>query len=603
MSDTNPQNNPPRKIIRRIVDGPQINAEQRVNRLSTFDARHAVAAASEIQERENEAMTAHALESVETREDRAVVNFDDDQLAAINLMETSQYAIIGGYAGTGKTTTMSKALEKIQFTARQIDFAGYRTFGKATGAMRPAIGLWTFSNVAARNLAAKLPKEWGEHCMSIHSGLAYAPINEHDDYAGGDGNGRFEPRYNESTPLPLDIIIIDEAGIVPKDLWDNIMRACLPTTRIYFLGDLAQLPAMTGASPMPFAFAKWPFKILEKVYRQKEGGTLLENITRIRRGMPAVHDPKWFRCDAHDKEMLPSAPSQAARHVAAYVNSMYKLGIWDPAQDVIITPLNEGPLGKDNFNSAFRYVFNPERKDPTGKSLNPPIIIRCANAVMSFQVGDKIMATSSGGRLATERRFVNGSIGTVTRIEPNPDYKGDTAGLGERSTIEMGEAEDAALMEDDFDMKSMENAAHQSVEAALLETDDEEMARRQASHIVTVVEQATGEEFRLVRSAEIESLRHAYAVTAHKFQGSQARNVLVIVHDSMPFGHKREWLYTACSRAQKRVFLLHTPKALAKSIEKQQLVGRNPLEKMAALQQSYESRKWAIPQLPSARQI
>jgi ATP-dependent exoDNAse (exonuclease V) alpha subunit len=121
--------------------------------------------------------------------------------------------------------------------------------------------------------------------------------------------------------------------------------------------------------------------------------------------------------------------------------------------------------------------------------------------------------------------------------------------------------------------------------------------------VVTVVEAATGEEYILTRSAEIASLHHAYAATCHKFQGSQARNVMVICHRNMPFGLNREWLYTACSRAKERVFLLHEKPALSKSIEKQLILGRNPKEKAEYLVKLYANRQFAIPRLPDARRL
>lgn len=608
MSDTPETPKTPSRMfanpVRRVASGT-FNPARRTDRLSFLDKRSATKAAEAIQDRESHAYEASALEDLTTRNDREEVVLDEAQQNAVSMMLENQYAIIGGYAGTGKTTLMAQALEQLRHQTSQIDFTSYRTFGKATGEMRPSIGLFCFANVAARNLASKLPEEWAPHCMSIHSGLAFAPISEHEDIDPTARNaGRFEPRYTETNPLPLDIVIIDEAGIVNKEVWDYLIAACQPTTRIYFLGDLAQLTPTGGTSPMPFAIKHWPHVILDTIYRQKEGGALLENITRVRRGLPPNHDAKFFRCG--EKEILPSAPSQAQRYVTGYLNSLYKLNLWDPAQDVLITPTNEGTLGKDTWNTLFRYQFNPERLDDNGVSMNPLVLIRCGLDVLNFQVGDKVMATTNGNKLATERRFVNGSIGTIVRIEPNDAYAGDMDGLGERSLLEMSEVEDRdnATAADMYNFS--EDAMNEVAGSADFHNDlvdDEDLARRQTSHIITVVEQATGEEFRLSRTAEVTSLRHAYAVTCHKFQGSQARNVLVLCHDSMTFGQHREWLYTACSRAKERVFLLHTPKALEKAIARQDLVGRNPVEKMEFLLERYAARKWAIPKLPAARRL
>lgn len=594
--------NTPRPVMRRIINQAAMSA--RPDRLSVIDKRHLNASVAAIEARENAALQIHVAQVAATRNDRADVVLDALQRQACDMVLQNQFAVIGGYAGSGKTTTVKYVLDDVAAQVSQIDWLNYRSVGKEYGTERaPAIGLLCFANVAARNLASKLPEKWAAHCMSIHAALAFAPVEVEVGY-NGEVSQRFEPRYHSANKLPLDAIFIDEAGMVPRELWHMLLAAIQPHCRIYFLGDLAQLPAMTGASPMPFAVVKWPSVILDTIYRQKDGSALLENLTNIRRGIMPTHDAQTFRCG--EKELLPSAPSQAKAHIAAYIATLYKMGVWDPAQDIIITGENEAALGQKTWNTAFRYAFNPEKRDENGVHLNPPILMRTALGVINLAVGDKVMATDSGGRTATERRFVNGSIGTIIRIEPNPDYKGDMTGLGAVECIDATAGEDRAQAMFEFVDNAMADAEAMADEVAGLSTQqetDEDTKRRQASHIVTVLEQATGEEYVLTRSAEIASLTHAYAATCHKFQGSQARNVLVICHRNMSSALTREWLYTACSRAQKRCFLLHEPAALEKAVSKQQIIGRNPREKAEHLLSIYANRQFAVPKLPEPRTL
>ena len=54
-----------------------------------------------------------------------------------------------------------------------------------------------------------------------------------------------------------------------------------------------------------------------------------------------------------------------------------------------------------------------------------------------------------------------------------------------------------------------------------------------------------------------EQFTYGYAITCHKSQGSEWDNVLVI-EENFPFNkeeHKR-WLYTACTRAAKRLVII-----------------------------------------------
>ena len=549
-----------------------------------------------IEELEHGSYRVDAGASEFSRSDRAKVTLDPSQSAAIDLLKANQYACIIGYAGTGKTTIMSEFLPDLEQQVSRVDWGAFRTVGEnPSGHRRPAIALCTFANVAARNLAAKLPEEWSAHCMSIHSCLAFAPTFE-DEIHGGEQKMRFDPRYNADNKLPLDALIIDEAGIIPRDLWHQILDAAPSHMRIYFLGDLAQLPAVQGVSPMPFAMRAWPTAVLDKIYRQSGDSQIIPNLTRIRKGLPPVHASNDFRCGP--QEILPKGINDARKKVTEYIAALHKLGFWDPKQDIIITPENEATLGQRNFNGAFRLAFNPPKYDEAGKITNPPIMVRTAEGAIHLAVGDKIMATDNGGRRSTEKRFNNGSIGIVTSIEPNPKYTGYIDDVDPNQfTMDMSIAD---IYSDMITAEEM----HDDMEAELDNSSAEEKKSRQASHIVTVVEQATGDTFILTRAGEVGTLQHAYAATCHKFQGSQARHVLVIAHTSMRFGLNRNWLYTACSRAQKKVFLLHEPEALNRAVINALIKGDTAYAQADRLIDLYQSsRDWAMPKLPDAAKL
>lgn len=599
------------KPIRRTVAAQQASIARNDTRRSVMDKRSITSSADAIHDTEAASYESKLSGPMDfARDERNAVEYDETQLAAQRLFLTEQFAVMGGYAGTGKTTNVAGILPQWAEQTRTIDWMNFRSAGKEHGDQRrPAIALCTFTNVAAKNLASKLPEEWATHCMSIHSMLAFAPVTYDDEVNMDTGRAktRFEPRYHSGNRLPLEIICIDEAGIVSKDLWDMIMDAVEPSCRIYFLGDLAQLPALKGVSPMPFAIDRWPTIVLDKIYRQQGDNQIVPNLTRIRKGMLPIHSPNDFRCGA--QETLDRNALAARRHIQGYISYLYNNNIWDPKQDIIITPQNETLLGQRYWNSTFRYAFNPDVRDEAGKLTNPVVMIKTALGPIVLRTGDKVMATDNGGRSATEARFNNGSIGTVVSIAPNPNFKGDMAGYGELDVHHADEEDKVSAMIDLFsavegakeNAMSLENAEDMFNE--LNAEEKEETRERQASHIVTVIEQSTGDMFILSRSAEISTLQHAYAATCHKFQGSQARNVMVIVHPSMNFGLNREWLYTSCSRAKKKVFLLAEPGALSTAVTRQQIKGRTAEEKAQKLMELYAKRPWGRPDLPIARSL
>lgn len=66
---------------------------------------------------------------------------------------------------------------------------------------------------------------------------------------------------------------------------------------------------------------------------------------------------------------------------------------------------------------------------------------------------------------------------------------------------------------------------------------------------------------------ELENITHAYAITVHKSQGSEYQTVIMPIHDFTHFLMSRKLLYTAVTRAKKKLILIGDPKYLQSMIE------------------------------------
>lgn len=575
-------------------------------------------AATDIEQREKQTYSAKSAGiAVQTRNDNAEVTLDESQRAALWNTISNKHSVISGPAGTGKTTILRNALHYLEHQVTTVDWGAARTAGNfPSNTKKPAIALCCFTNVAAENMASKLDEKWRAHCMSIHSMLAFAPIRSEEeageygiDYHDMQG-GMFQPRYHKGHKIPYDIVCIDEAGILSSDLWQQILDASGPETRFIFLGDLFQLPALYGVSPMPFAMQSWPTAYLTKIYRQADGSPIITQAHRIRRGLAPEHCKGKFMCGS--QQTLPENTRQARTYIQKYLQMCHKGKIFDPMQDVIIVPQNGTMLGQEEWNTIFRFQFNPPRYekdlagDDTGPLLNPPIMIRTGLGSVDFCVGDKVMSTDNGGRAATETRFENGSIGIITAMYPNPDYKGSMEGLGEIDISIRDRSDIGSMAMDMFEQtqNALENEnsddLHNMMEAA--DESDHDKKRRKASHIVEVQEVSTGRTIILDRSSEIANLQHAYAVTCHKFQGSQCRRAFVILHSSFRANmYSREWLYTAVTRAKEGVVLFHDKPSLMRALTRQIIKGDNAETKSRNLFEKYSAQKsWAVPSVPAS---
>ena len=73
---------------------------------------------------------------------------------------------------------------------------------------------------------------------------------------------------------------------------------------------------------------------------------------------------------------------------------------------------------------------------------------------------------------------------------------------------------------------------------------------------------------------QADELELAYAITIHKSQGSEFNTVVIPVHETILYNINRNLLYTAITRAKKRVILVGTSTALEIGLRKQGSIKR-----------------------------
>lgn len=120
---------------------------------------------------------------------------------------------------------------------------------------------------------------------------------------------------------------------------------------------------------------------------------------------------------------------------------------------------------------------------------------------------------------------------------------------------------------------------------------DAEDRTREASHTITLLLHDSEEEVTINSAAAINSLALGYAMTVHKAQGSEARKVFVIFHESHATMMCRELLYTAVTRAREELYVICTPDTFVKGIERQKIKGNTLAEKAEFFKGSIERKE------------
>lgn len=168
----------------------------------------------------------------------------------------TNFTVITGGPGTGKTTTVTKLLLLIFALAygTKFDICLAAPTGKAANRMKESIEN-SLNSDQIKNIKSNLAQKM------IDLRITQDPINKVEDYLNeiprksstihkllGLNPTKELPRYNENNQLPYDLIIIDEVSMIDLKLLARLLLALKPTAKLILLGDHEQLPSVEAGA-------------------------------------------------------------------------------------------------------------------------------------------------------------------------------------------------------------------------------------------------------------------------------------------------------------------------------------------------------------------
>lgn len=395
----------------------------------------------------------------------------DLQKQAIRTACMNQFSIISGPPGSGKTTIIDCVVKTLKELNPGLEIALCAPTGKA---------------------AKRMTESTGMPASTVHRLLKYDPsINDF--------------KYNEENPLDADVVIADECSMMGIVLCDKLLSAVKDNATVIFVGDKDQLPSVDAGRVLAdmLSVQDIPKVILNEVYRQKKGSTILERSLTLSGAkgeakVPSLDDSEDFQFFnvSYCYNQMRQCTEQGYKEivdgaVGLYLDQVGKYGIENV---LFLIPRskrtkNGNGLGCAEFNPLLQEKINPQSPDKREVALG-------RQKQRIFREGDRVIQTVN----EDEFHVYNGMIGTITRIYKEEDT--------ERDTIEV-----------DFGDDIIVSYQHDRYDNIML----------------------------------------AYAMTIHKCQGSEAKSVIMLTVPQHKYQLSKKLVYTGFTRAKEILNVIGTP--------------------------------------------
>lgn len=390
-----------------------------------------------------------------------------DELQIQAVMECIRHGlfILSGGPGTGKTTTINMIIRYFESEGMDIYLAA--PTGRAAKRMTEATGFEAKTIHRLLELNSALPNE---------------------------DTRKVNFERNEGNPLEADVVIIDEMSMVDIQLFQSLLKAIMPGTRLVLVGDVDQLPSVgPGQVLRDLINSKcFPMVMLRKIFRQAGESDIVVNAHRINKGEQITLDNKsrdFFLLERNDVNVIYKHMIQLIQDkLPPYVNAT-------PYDIQVLTPMRKGGLGCETLNGILQRYLNPP---DAGKKEH-------ASGETIYREGDKVMQVKNNYQLEWE----------IVSHYGIPIDKGIGVFNGDMGRI----------------LEINENAA-----ALVVEYDE----HKRVTYPFSLLDE----------------LELSYAITIHKSQGSEYPAVIMPLLGGPRMLFNRNLLYTGITRARNCVTIL-----------------------------------------------
>ncbi len=158
---------------------------------------------------------------------------DKAPIQAVKTALKNQFCIITGGPGTGKTTTVTKILALLLEQNIQLKIALTAPTGKAAARLKESV--LSGKERIKEHISSRIYEQLKEKTHTIHRLL-------------GSRKNSIYFKHNETNPLDIDCLVVDEASMVDLALMSKLVSALPKHTRLILLGDRNQLSSVEAGA-------------------------------------------------------------------------------------------------------------------------------------------------------------------------------------------------------------------------------------------------------------------------------------------------------------------------------------------------------------------
>ncbi|HSF80153.1 MAG TPA: ATP-dependent RecD-like DNA helicase [Anaerolineales bacterium] len=289
-----------------------------------------------------------------------------EQQAAIKMALSQPVSVLTGGPGTGKTTAIKALIAALESARKRYALAS--PTGRA---------------------AKRLSEATGRPASTIHRLLGFSP--------------REGFKHHAENPLPVDLLVLDEASMLDLVLANSLLKALEPGAHLLLVGDVDQLPSVGAGDVLRDVIASGiaPVTRLSVIFRQAADSHIITNAHRINQGQTPI-----FEKQSQDFFLFPAEePEETAQWVEDVVCRRIpeRFGLHPRDQIQVLAPMYRGAAGVNALNERLQAALNPPKAGKAEKRLFGQV----------YRPGDKVMQTQNN----YDKDVYNGDIGYIREID------------------------------------------------------------------------------------------------------------------------------------------------------------------------------------------